>query len=57
MAITFAVPFFPIGGSRVATAEVKNPMIVIEWGEDLRDAVKHFLKCLGRQKTTTGTLW
>jgi len=25
-------------------AFVKNPMIVIEWGEDLRDAVKHFLK-------------
>ena len=26
--------------------EVKNPLIVIEWGEDIRDAVKHFLKCL-----------
>lgn len=25
-------------------AFVKNPLIVIEWGEDLRDAVKHFLK-------------
>ncbi len=30
--------------------EVKNPLIVIEWGEDLRDAVKHFLKRLGCSK-------
>eukprot|EP00438_Fugacium_kawagutii_P018746 Skav223997 [mRNA] locus=scaffold1943:671076:674765:- [translate_table: standard] len=26
--------------------KVKNPLIVIEWYEDLRDAVKHFLKSL-----------
>ena len=29
---------------QLALAEVRNPKIVVEWYEDIRDAVKHFGK-------------